>query len=167
MQSQNVLVGVALGLVGLAGMLFWKRFLAMTASLTLLGMLIWGKAAGSILKLDTPDTAVLLTEFALIILLAEESLVVLTFHREHSNLKSRRDEYSQLLTQRLQGWLANQLSNQAKLALAGLGLSIGLVPIAGLTTISSDQLVFSATLALLAVVVLMFLVTHRREPESN
>ena len=165
--DQNILFTVGVALVGLAGMLLGKRTLATVASLSLLTLLIWGKAATSILKTSPPDTAVLLVEFTMVLMFMEASFLTLTFNRDYSQLKAREDELSQVLRVRLRGWLRNQLTGQSKLALVAFGLSVGLLPIAGFTSISSNQLAFSATLALLAVVVLLFLITHRREPEGS
>lgn len=162
--DMNIPVALFLSGLGLAGMLLGRRLLAVTASLSILSLLIWGKMAGNILNLRAPDTAVLLAEFMAILLLTEASHVVLTFKREHATLQDRRDELSHALGLRLEAWLRNQLLNQSWLALVALSISVALIPVAGLTSVSSDQLVFTATLALLAVVILMFLVTHRREP---
>jgi hypothetical protein len=165
--DQNILVAIILGVVGLAGMLTGKRLLSLTASLSILSLLIWGKAATNILNTGAPDTAALMAEFTIVLLLTEASLVVLTFTKEYDVMNARDDELSRVLSRSLEAWLRNQLANQSRLASVALGLSIGLVPIAGLTSISSDQLIVSATLALLAVVVLMFLVIHRRESETG
>ena len=97
----------------------------------------------------------------------EASSTILTFNREYSGLKEREDELSQIITSHLEAWLRSQLAGQGKLALAALGLSVVLLPIAGFTSIPSNQLVFSSTLALLAVIVLLFLITHKREPEAS
>ncbi len=163
---QNVLSAIVVGLIGLAGMLLGKRSLALGASLTLLFLLVFGKITTDILKLNSPDTAVFLAEFIAILALMEASTVLHTFTEEHLQLKVKSDELSQVLRERLEAWLRNQLSSQARLSLIILGLSLGLLPVAGFTSITSNQLALSATLALLAVVLLMFLVVHRREPET-
>ncbi len=165
--DQNIPFTVVVSLVGFVGMLLGKKTLATVASLSLLILLVWGKVTANILKTSFPDTAVLLVEFTLVLVFMEASFVTLTFNRDYSKLKAREDELSQILSIHLQGWLRSQLTGQSKLALVALGLSIGLLPVAGFTSISSNQLIFSATLALLAVVVLLFLVTYRREPEGS
>lgn len=165
--GQNFFVLVAVASVGLAGMLMNKQTLATASSLSLLGLLILGKAAGGVLKATPPDTAVLVVEFALIVFLLEASLVVSTFNREFSRLKAKEDELSSTLRTHLHGWLRGQLTGQAKLGLATLAISIGLLPVAGFTSIPSNQIIISSTLALLAIVVLVFLVTHRREPAGE
>ncbi len=162
--NQNIPLALVVGSVGLVGMMLGKRKLAIGASLTLLSLLIWGKAATNILKLEAPDTAVLLAEFTAVIAFAEASSTVLTFSGDNQELRDREDELSRTLGRRLETWLKGQLVNEARVSLVVLGLSLGLLPLAGVTSVSRNELVFSATLALLAVVVLMFLVTHRREP---
>lgn len=162
----NIPVALLLGGLGIAGMLLGRRVLAVTASLSILSLLIWGKVAGNALNLSAPDTAVLLAEFTAVLLLTEASLVVLTFTQDYAILQDRRDELSHVLSLRLEEWLRNQLLNQSGLALVALSISIALIPVAGLTSASSNQLIFTATLALMAVVILMFLVIHRREPEN-
>ena len=148
-------------------MILEKQALATAASLSLLGLLIFGKAAGGVLKASPPDTAVLVVEFALVVFLLEASLVVSTFNREYSRLKAKQDELSSTLRMHLREWLGGQLSGQAKLSIVTLALSIGLLPVAGFTSIPSNQIIVSSTLALLAVLVLLFLVTHRREPAEE
>lgn len=165
--GQNLLVLLVVAAVGLAGMMLDKQALATAASLCLLGLLILGKAAGSILKASPPDTAVLVVEFTLVVFLLEASLVVSTFNQEFSRLKTKGDELSSTLRTYLHGWLRGQLTGQAKLGLATLAISIGLLPVAGFTSIPSNQVIISSTLALLAIVVLVFLVTHRREPAGE
>ena len=165
--DQNLLVMMALASLGLVGMMVNRQALATAASLFLLGLLILGKAAGSVLKTSPPDTAVLVVEFTLVVFFLEASLVVSTFNREYSRLRGKEDELSSTLRTGLHGWLRGQLAGQAKLGLVTLGLSIGLLPLAGFTSIPSNQIIVSSTLALLAIVVLMFLVTHRREPAEE
>ena len=165
LSGQNLPITVAVALVGLLGTMLGRQTLATTASFSLLVLLIWGKAAASILKTASPDTALLLVEFTAVLVFMEAASTVISYGEDYSILRAREDELSEVLRVRLQAWLRNQLVNQGKLALVAVGLSIVLLPVAGLTSISSNQLVFTATLALLAVVVLLFLVTHRREPE--
>ena len=163
--GQNIPVAVVVGIIGLAGMLFGRRSLAAIASFSLLLLLFLGKTVTDILKLGSPDTAVLVTMFTVVLALFEASSIVLTFTEDNSKLKAREDELSQGLKTRLDAWLRNQISNQARFAVVALGLSIGLLPIAGFTSVSTNQIAFSATLALMAVIVLLFLTVHRREPE--
>jgi len=165
--NQNLLIMMALASLGLVGMMVDRQALATAASLFLLGLLILGKAAGTVLKTSPPDTAVLVVEFTLVVFFLEASFVVSTFNREYSRLRGRGDELSSTLRTGLHRWLRGQLAGQAKLGLVTLGLSIGLLPLAGFTSIPSNQIIISSTLALLAIVVLMFLVTHRREPAEE
>jgi len=158
--NQNLIVTVLVTAAGLTGMLLARKSLAAMASIGLLALIVWGKVASSILRTGSPDTAVFVIEFTTVIVLLEASSVVIAFNKNISRLKP--DQHALLQT-----WLWNQLKNQGKLGLVALGLSIVLLPVAGLTSIPSNQLVLSATLALLAVVVLLFLITHGREPAEE
>jgi len=151
--------------VGLFGMLRNKEILARGASLGLIGLVIGGKVAEDVLGAAAPDTAVLLVQFVAVIFFMEASQVVLSFNSEDSELKGKRDEFSVALKKRLVEWTQGQLVSQARIMLVALGLSLVLLLVGGFTSISINQLGFSATLVLVVVVVLLYLVTNRREPE--
>ena len=163
----NLPLAGLVGLTGLVGMLYWKKTPIIISSAALFALLVWGKVATKIIQSSSPDTALLLVEFTLVLVSLEASQTALTFQGDYKPVKDREDELSEALRSRLQGWLRNQLTGQLRLALVALGLSIGLLPLAGFTSLPSDQLAISASLALLAVVVLLFLVTHKREPEGG
>ncbi len=56
---------------------------------------------------------------------------------------------------------------QGKIAVGSLGISLALLPLAGFTSISTQQLPITGALLLIAVIALLFLVTYRREPERR
>jgi len=64
-------------------------------------------------------------------------------------------------------WVKGQLSRQARLTIGALGLSLVLLVLGGFTSVSINQLAFSAVLVLLVVGALVFLITQRREPETR
>ncbi len=167
----NVLFGFQVPLalivsgVGLFGMLRKKEILARGASLSLIGLVIGGKVAEDVLGAAAPDTAVLLVQFVAVIFFMEASRVVLAFNSEDRELAGKRDEFSVALKKRLVEWTQGQLVSQARIMIIALGLSLVLLLVGGLTSISINQLGFSAGLVLVVVIVLLYLVTNRREPE--
>ncbi len=120
-----------------------------------------------LLKVRPPDTAVFLGEFGMVIFLMEINLVMLTFDESSREFRKRDDELSRTLETRLAAWLRNQLSLQTKIAVGSIGLSLVLLPIAGLTSISTGELPLTGALLLLAIVALLFLVTYRRDPDKK
>lgn len=165
LSGQPLALSVAVAAVGLSGMIFKKQILASTGSISLLVLIVWGKASASLIQTAAPDTALLLVQFTAVLVFMEASSVTFSFEEQYTRLKPKEDELTETLRTQLQSWLLSQFRNQGKLAVMSLALSIILLPIAGITSITSNQLVFSATLALVAVIVLLFLVTHRRESE--
>jgi len=162
--NQNLPVLVAVSLVGLAGTVLEEKRLTILASASLLVLVVWGKIAVDLSKARPPDTAVFLLEFGTVLFLMEASLSVSTFYSSRRDLEEKEDELSRALEARLRLWLEKQLSRQGKIAIGSIGLSVLLLPLAGFTSISSYQPPLTATLLLLALVALLFLVTHRREP---
>ncbi len=153
--------------VGLLGMLGKKEIFARGASLSLVGLIIVGKVVGDVLGSAPPDTAVLLAQFVAVIFFMEASRVVLSFDGENRELAGKYDELSTGLVRRLVEWTQGQLVGQARIMLVVLGLSLVLLLVGGFTSISINQLGFSAGLVLVVVGVLLFLVTNRREPERR
>jgi hypothetical protein len=131
------------------------------------GLLIWGKVATDLLKSSQPDSAVLLAEFIAIIFLMEASTVILTFESARERLNVKNDEISKAQQGHLAKWASSQVFLQGKLALATILLSLTLLLLAGVTGVSSNQLAVSGSLVLVAVVLLLFLATYRREPEAK
>ena len=163
--GQNLPAMALVVVTGLTGTLLRRRKLVVLASASLLTLLVWGKIGVDLLKVSPPDTAVFLVEFGSVVFFLEASLAVLAFNRSLRNLERKEDELSKALEQRLGQWLRSQVSRQSVIGIGSIGLSVLLLPLAGLTSISSPDLPLTAVLLLLAVVALLFLVTHRREPD--
>jgi len=157
---------LAISAVGLLGMFGKRRIPARIASLSLLGLIVGGKAGLDLLKSESPDTAVLLLQFAAVIFFMEASQAVLSFEIEKIELVGKPDETSQWLLRRLVEWGQGQLAAQARIMAAALGLSLVLLVVGGFTGVSINQLAFSAGLVLLVVGLLLFLIMQKREPET-
>jgi hypothetical protein len=147
-------------------MFYKKRKIAVAASLSLLVLLVFGKVAVDILRLSQPDTAVLLLQFSGIIFLLEAGGTVLSFDEGKRDLRGRMDEVSTSICRRLVDWTQGQLWEQGKIAILSIVLSLGLLVIGSVASVAFDQLAFSAALVILAIGVLLFVLTHQREPES-
>jgi len=159
-----ILVVVA---VGLSGTLGRKQVLGILASVALLVLLVVGKVGTDLTRAPAPDTAVLLLEFVAIIFFMEVSRVVLSYDKEAGELAGKTDDMSQAARERLRIWVTGQLIRQARLIAGALGLSLILLVLGGFTSVSINQLSFSAVLVLLVVGALLFLITQRREPETR
>jgi hypothetical protein len=153
--------------VGLLGMWERREFAASGASVSLLVLIVGGKVGVDILGGTASDTAVLLAQFVAVVFSMEASKVVLSFDRENDDLVKKSDELSQGLQGKLAQWAQGQLAGQARIMLAGFGLSLALLIVGGLSGVSINQLAFSGALVLVAVGVLLFLLTNRREPERQ
>ncbi len=162
--GQGLPLTIIIAIAGLTGMTLRRQTLSLSASIGLLAILVWGKAANNILRTAPPDTALLLAGFTGVLTFMEAGAVVSSYSRNYEKLESKNDELSEELRGRLRAWLRTQLTDQVMIASLSILLSILLLPVAGLTGFGNSQLAFSASLALLGVVVLLFLVTHRREP---
>ncbi|HZY48009.1 MAG TPA: hypothetical protein VFE96_09460 [Candidatus Bathyarchaeia archaeon] len=162
----NVIV-LAIAILGLLGMFSRKRPLATIASVSLLLLLVLGKVGLDITRGTSPDTSVLLIQVVAIIFLMEASRVILSFDSEKRELSGKTDGASHAIEQRLNLWIKGQISRQAALAVGALGVSLALLVLGGFTSVSINQLVFSAILVLLVVGALLFLVTQKREPETR
>jgi len=164
-------VGILLVLViivaGSSGMFAGKQVLATLASVILLVLLVAGKVGTDLAKAPSPDTAVLLLQFVAIIFFMEASRVVLSFNQETRELAGKTDEMSQAIKGRLELWVKGQLGKQASLMIGALGLSLVLLVLGGFTSISINQLAFSAILVLFVIAALIFLITQKREPETR
>lgn len=160
-------VVLIVSVVGLLGMLGEREALARGASLSLFALIIAGKVGGDLLGATAPDTAVLLVQFVAVVFFMEASRVVLSFDGENGELAGKHDELSGDLMGKLVEWVQGQLAGQARIMLVALGLSLLLLVIGGFTSVSINQIGFSAALVLVVVGVLLFLVTQRREPETR
>jgi hypothetical protein len=153
--------------LGLLGMWGRREFAASGASVSLLVLVVGGKVGVDILGGTASDTAVLLAQFVAVVFFMEASKIVLSFDRENNDLVKKSDELSQGLRGKLAQWAQGQLVGQARIMLAGFGLSLALLIVGGLSSVSINQLAFSGALVLVAVGVLLFLLTNRREPERQ
>jgi len=163
----GTLIVLVVVVAGLSGMLAGKQMLAALASGALLVLLVAGKIGIDLTRAPNPDTAVLLLQFVTVIFFMEASRVVLTFDKEAKELVGRTDGMSQAVKERLGKWVTGQLGRQARLVAGALGLSLVLLVLGGFTSVSINQLSFSAVLVLLVVGTLLFLITQRREPETR
>jgi hypothetical protein len=153
-------------LAGSLGMLFKRRDVVSATSLSLLVLLVYGKTIVDVLKLGQPDTAVLLLQFSGIIFLMEAGRTVLAFDEENSILNVKDDEVSRSISGCLAGWTQGQLLEQGKIAILSIVLSLALLVVGSIASVAFNQLFFSAVLVILSIGVLLFVLTHRREPES-
>jgi hypothetical protein len=153
-------------IVGSFGMFTKRRKVASFASVALLATIVAGKVGTDLAGAAAPDTLVLLVQFVAVIFFMEASRVIHSFDRESDELGEKMDEVSQSVRKRLEVWVSGQLSAQARLIAGALGLSLLLLVVGGFTSISVNEPVVSALFVILAVVVLLFLITQRREPET-
>jgi hypothetical protein len=156
-----------LALVGLAGMLTRTPAAATIVSASLLALIIWGKVASDLYGLASPDSALLLLQFMLVILLMEASNTELKLDAANKRLQGRNDEISEEARTRMVEWARVQLSSLGKLTTAAFLLSLGLLVLGSLISVSINQIAFSGALVLVAVVALLILLTYRREPEEQ
>ena len=152
---------------GLAGMIARMTTMATLASVALLGVLLAGRVGTDLDRLPSQDTAVLLIQFMSIVFFVEAVRAVSSYDSETRMLGGRTDESTQLVRIRLQRWIRGQLTQQARLAVGALGLSLFLLVLGGLTSVSINQVTFSAILVLIIVGVLLFIITQRREPVTR
>jgi hypothetical protein len=161
----QVPITVIISGIGLLGIWGRREFVASGASMSLLALVVGGKVGVDIIGGATSDTAVLMAKFVAVVFSMEASKIVLSFDRENGDLAKKPDELSQELGRKLAQWAQGQLAGQARIMLAAFGLSLVLLIVGGLSSVSINQLAFSSALVLIAVGVLLFLLTNRREPE--
>lgn len=137
------------------------------ASASLLLLVVWGKIADDLYGLPGPDSALLLFQFMLVILLMEASIAALTFDSAIKELKDRNDDFSALARSRATEWAGTQLFNLAKLTTASFGVSLGLLVLGSLLSVSVNQIAFSGVLTLAAVIAILILLTYRRTPDER
>jgi hypothetical protein len=163
----GILLVLVIMSVGLYGMLARKQSFTTPASVALLVVLLAGKVGTDLARAPAPDTAVLLVQFVSVIFFMEASRVVLSFDKESSELAGRTDDGARAVIERLEKWVRGQLVGQARLSIGALGLSLVLLVLGGFTSVSINQLAFSAILVLAVVGALLFLITQKREPETR
>lgn len=165
--QQSILIMAVVVIVGTAGILLGNRNAIMAASVSLLVLIMWGKIADDLYNLPAPDSALLLSEFMLVIFLMEASTTTLTFDNTMKQLEGKDDELSAVARTRVVEWVQTQLFNMGKLMLAAFGLSLGLLVLGSLLSVSVNQIAFSGALVLAAVVAIFILLTFRREPSER
>lgn len=163
---QSVPAAIAIAMVGLVGMAIGNRMAIAFASACLVSLLIWSKVAGDLDGLPSPDTALLLSQFMLVLFLFEASNATLTLRKITNRLAHKNDEPSNDARTRICEWFRVQLVGLGKMTLGGFALSLGLLVLGSAISISIDQLAFTGALVLVVVVCLLFLLTHRREPDT-
>lgn len=163
----QILVVAVLSLLGLGGMITRNRTAISLVSVTLLGLIVWGKIASDLYRLTSIDSALLLLEFLIVIFLMEASNTTITFDRTYEKLLNRSDEISLESRSRLVVWARNQLVSLARTIAAAFVLSLSLVVVGDLFGVSVNQLAVSGTLVLAAVVALLVLLTYGREPDER
>ncbi len=148
-------------------MLLRNKTAVLAASGSLLVLIVWGKVAADLYGLPGPDSAVLLLQFMLVILLMEASTTALTVDSAIKPLEGKNDALSESARMRAMRWERVQLFNLGKLTAASFVLSLGLLILGSLVSISFNQIAFSGVLVLAAVVAIFVLLTYRREPEER
>ena len=148
-------------------MLLRNKTAVLAASGSLLVLIVWGKVAADLYGLPGPDSAVLLLQFMLVILLMEASTTALTVDSAIKPLEGKNDALSESARMRAMRWERVQLFNLGKLTVASFVLSLGLLILGSLVSISFNQIAFSGVLVLAAVVAIFVLLTYRREPEER
>ncbi len=153
--------------IGLAGTFSGRRKLvALTYGLLVL-LLIWSKTVGDFLRVPGPDTALFLFEFMMILFFLEVSNTTLVFESNYRMVKDLDDLLSNNARHQIVRWRNNQFLSIGKMTVAALGLSLGLLLLGGLFSVSVNQLAFASILVVVSVIVLFFLLTHRREPRAD
>lgn len=163
----QILVASFLSLLGLGGMIVRNRTAISFVSVSLLGLIVWGKLASDLYRLTNIDSALLLLEFLTVIFLMEASNTAITFDLVYDKLPNTSDEISLESRNHLVAWAKNQLLGLARTIIGAFVLSLGLVVIGDLFAVSVNQLAVSGTLVLVAVVALLVLLTYGREPDER
>lgn len=161
------LIVLVLAIVGSVGMLTRRSALSTFSSCALLGLIVWGRVASDLWGLGGLDTALLLLEFLLVILVMEVSNTVILFDSMNRKLEDRSGELSFESRVRLVEWARSQLLGLGKMVAAAFVLSLSLLVIGDLLSVSINQIVFSAILVVVALAALLVLATFGREPEDR
>lgn len=163
---QSVAVAAIVAAVGLTGMLLRSRAMVSIASVSLILLMTWGKAAADLFGLAAPDTAIFMVQFVVLLFFMEASAVALVFDSMSRELVSRSDDLSRAARLQILHWARVQLVGLGKLSLAAIGVSLGLLVLGSAASVSISQIGFTAVLVLASVIAILFLLTHRREPET-
>jgi hypothetical protein len=162
--QQSILLVASIVIVGSAGMFLTSRTAILIASGSLMLLIVWGKVAGDIYGLPGPDSALFLLQFMLVIFLMEASSTVHSLDSTIKDLKAKNDDLSSEARRQVITWERVQLYSLGRLTLASFGLSLGLLVLGSFVGVSVNQIAFSGTLVLAAVVAIFVLLTYRREP---
>jgi hypothetical protein len=165
--QQQILLVAIITIVGLGGMLTTTPGAATAASVSLLALIVWGKVASDLYGLPGPDSALLLLQFMLVILLMEASKAELVMDSNFKRLKGRDDALSERARMQVVEWTKSQLVNLGKLTTAAFFLSLVLLVLGSLASVSINQIAFTGGLVIAAVVALLILLVYRREPEEH
>ena len=164
--GQGVLITIVLVAAGSAGTMTRNASVASLASAALLGLLVWGRVASDLWGLGRFDTALLLLEFFGVILLMEASNAAIQFDLINRKLQGKDDNLTIVSRMRLIGWARSQFFSLGKLITGAFALTLSLLVVGDFVSVSINQVVFSATLVLVALAALLVLVTYGREPED-
>jgi hypothetical protein len=165
--QQQILLVAIISVVGLGGMLTTTPQAATAASASLLALIVWGKVASDLYGLPGPDSALLLLQFMLVILLMEASNAELVMDSNFNRLKGRYDVVSEGARMQVVEWTRSQLLNLGKLTTGAFFLSLVLLVLGSLASVSITQIAFTGGLVIAAVVALLILLVYRREPEEH
>jgi hypothetical protein len=165
-QQQLVITPILLA-IGLVGMVTRNRLASSSASVILLGLIVWGKVAVDLFSLPETDSALLLLQFMIVILLMEASNATISFDRAYRQVREKRDDISEQYRTELIVWARGNLKNIGALITVATGLSLILLVLGDLVSISTDQIALSGILVLVAVVALLVLLVYGREPEQG
>jgi hypothetical protein len=163
---QQLPVIVLLTGLGLSGTFLRKHALLSITYAVLVLLSIWGKTVGDLFAVPGPDTALFLLQFIAILFLYEVSFATILFEQNNDRVKDRYDELSSNARDQITRWYASQIRFLGKMIVSALALSLGLVVLGGFVSVAFNQLAFAAVLVIGSVIVLLFLLTHLREPRS-
>lgn len=164
--QQQLPLTIILAAIGLTGTLFRQRTIVSLTYAFLVLLLVWGKAIGDVLSIPGPDTALFLFQFVAVLFLYEISNVMVVFESHYRFVKDRSDEFSDGSKRHILEWCRNQFIALGRMTLTALALSLGLLVLGAFTSVAVNQLAFAAILVMASVIVLLFLLTNRREPRA-
>lgn len=165
-QQQLLLIAILVGL-GLSGTFLKNQtILSLTYGVIIL-LFIWGKAAGDLFGVPGTDTALFLLQFIATLFLYEVSGATILFEQNKNMIKGRNDELSSNARDQITRWYSSQVQFLGKMVISALALSLGLLVLGGFVSVASNQLAFAAILVVASVIVLLFLLTNRREPRKR
>jgi hypothetical protein len=129
-------------------------------------LIVWGKVAIDLFSLPETDSALLLLQFMIVILLMEASNATISFDEAYRQVRGKRDDISERYKSELMVWVREHLKNIGTLIMLATGLSLILLVVGDQVSISTDQIALSGILVLVAVAALLILLVYGREPEQ-